>query len=61
MLVGLSPLSDLKSCMSNFVALGSRWISLTERSRSSFSLVVSLLCAGEDLSTSGNADEDCQW
>jgi hypothetical protein len=39
------------------VAFGSRRISLTERSRSSFTLVVSYLCVGEDLPPSGNADE----
>jgi hypothetical protein len=46
--------------MSSFVTSESRWISLTERSRSSFALVY-LLCAGEDLSLSGDADEGCQW
>jgi hypothetical protein len=48
--------------MSSFVAFGSRRISLTERSRSSFALVVSCLCVGEDLPPpSGDADEGCQW
>jgi hypothetical protein len=35
--------------MPSFVATGSRWISLAERSHSCFALVVSCLCAGEDL------------
>jgi hypothetical protein len=35
--------------MSSFVAFGSRWISLAERSCSNFALVISLQCAGEDL------------
>jgi hypothetical protein len=35
--------------MSSFVAFGSRWISLAEHSRSSSTVVVSYLCAGEDL------------
>jgi hypothetical protein len=47
--------------MSCFVASGSRWISLTERSCSSFALVVSCLCAGEDLPPSGDTDEGCEW
>jgi hypothetical protein len=48
--------------MSSFVTFGSRWISLAKRSRSSFTLVVSLLCAGEDLlPSSGDANEGCQW
>jgi hypothetical protein len=47
--------------MSSFVAFGSRWISLAERSHSSLALVVSCLCAGEDLPpSSGDADEGCQ-
>jgi hypothetical protein len=46
--------------MPSFVAFGSRWISLVKHSRSSFTLFVSLLCAGEDLSSSGDADEGCQ-
>jgi hypothetical protein len=47
--------------MSNFVDFGSRRISLAERSRSSFALVVFILCAGEDLSpSSGDTDEGCQ-
>jgi hypothetical protein len=42
--------------MSSFVALGSQRISLAERSRSSFALFVSLLCAGTSLSlSSGDA------
>jgi hypothetical protein len=49
--------------MSSFVAFGSQWISLAERSRSSFALVVFCLCAGEDLSrpSSGDADVSYQW
>ena len=48
--------------MSSFVAFGPRRISLAERSRSSFALVVYLLCAGEDFPpSSGDADEGCQW
>jgi hypothetical protein len=44
------------------VAFGSRQISLAERSCSSFALVVSLLCASEDLPPPfGEADEGCQW
>jgi hypothetical protein len=48
--------------MSSFVAFESRRISHAERSHSSFALIVSCLCAGEDLPPpSGDADEDCQW
>jgi hypothetical protein len=48
--------------MSSFIAFGSQRISLAERSRSSFALVVSYLCAGEDLPPpSGDADEGYQW
>jgi hypothetical protein len=47
--------------MSSFVAFGPRWISLPERNHSSFALVVYLLCAGEDLHPSNDADEGCQW
>jgi hypothetical protein len=47
--------------MSSFVAFGSRRISLAERSRSSFALIVSFLCAGEDLPPSDDADEGYQW
>jgi hypothetical protein len=44
------------------VAFGSRHISLAESSRSSFALVVLLLCAGEDAHPPfGDADEGCQW
>jgi hypothetical protein len=43
------------------VAFGSRQISLDEHSRSSFALVVSLLCVGKDLPPSGDADEDYRW
>jgi hypothetical protein len=35
--------------MSSFMAFGSQLISLAEHSHSSFALVVSCLCAGEDL------------
>jgi hypothetical protein len=62
MLVGLSRLFHLKPCMSSFVAFESRWLSLAEHSHSIFALIVSLLCAGEDLlSSSGDVDEGCQW
>jgi hypothetical protein len=48
--------------MSSFVAFGSRWISLPESSHSSFTLVVYLLCAGEDLPPhSDDAEEGGQW
>jgi hypothetical protein len=48
--------------MSSFVAFGSQRISLAERSRSSFALVVSCLCVGEDLPPpSSDADEGYQW
>jgi hypothetical protein len=49
--------------MSSFVSFWSRWISRTERSRSSFALVVSYLCTGEDLPlpSFGDVDESCQW
>jgi hypothetical protein len=44
------------------MAFGSRQISLTEHSRSSFAHVVSCLCAGEDLPPpSGDANEGYQW
>jgi hypothetical protein len=47
--------------MSSFVAFGSRWISVAERSRSSFaSIVFFCLCEGEDLPPPfGDADEGC--
>jgi hypothetical protein len=48
--------------MSSFVAFGSRWINLAERSPSSFALVVSCLCAGEVLPPpSSDTDEGYQW
>jgi hypothetical protein len=48
--------------MSSFVAFGPQRISLAERSCSRFALVVSCLCAGEDLPpSSGDADEGGQW
>jgi hypothetical protein len=48
--------------MSSFVAFGSRRISLVELSRSSFALVVSCLCTGDDLLPSlGDVDDGCQW
>jgi hypothetical protein len=45
------------------VAFGLRRISLVERSRSSFALIVFIyLCAGEDLPpSSDDANEGCQW
>jgi hypothetical protein len=47
--------------MSSFVAFGSQWISLAERSRSSIAFV-SILFVGEDLPPpSDDADEGCQW
>jgi hypothetical protein len=47
--------------MSSFVTFGPRWISLSERNRSSFALVIPFLCAGEDLPPpSGDADEGYQ-
>jgi hypothetical protein len=46
--------------MSSFVAFVSQWISLAERSRSSFAGGVSYLCAGEDLPPpSDDADDGC--
>jgi hypothetical protein len=48
--------------MSSFVAFGSRRICLAECSRPTFALVVSCLCAGEDLLPSfSDADEGYQW
>jgi hypothetical protein len=48
--------------MSSFVAFGSRQISLSKRSHSSFALVVSFPCVGKEFPPpSGNADEECQW
>jgi hypothetical protein len=48
--------------MSSFVAFGSRWISLAERSHSNFAFVVFIPCAGEDLPpSSGDVDEGYQW
>jgi hypothetical protein len=48
--------------MYSFMTFGSRRVSLAERIRSSFALVVSYLCAGEDLPPPfGDADEGCQW
>jgi hypothetical protein len=47
--------------MSSFVAFGSRRICPAERSRSIFALVVFILCAGEDLPPSSDADEGYQW
>jgi hypothetical protein len=44
--------------MSSFVAPGSRQISLADSSHSTFALVVSFLCVGEDLPPpSGDTDE----
>jgi hypothetical protein len=48
--------------MSSFVAFESRRISLAEHSHSSFALIVSFLCAGEDLPPPSNVtDKGCQW
>jgi hypothetical protein len=48
--------------MSSFVAFWSRRISLAERSCSSFTLVVFILCAGEYLPpSSDDSNEGCQW
>jgi hypothetical protein len=48
--------------MFSFIAFGSQRISLAERSRSSFALIVFILCAGEDLPPpSGDVNEGCQW
>jgi hypothetical protein len=46
--------------MSSFVAFGSRRISLVEHSRSNFALIVSFLCAGEDLPPLDDVDKGCQ-
>jgi hypothetical protein len=43
------------------LAFGLRQISLAKCSHSSFTLVVSLLCAGEDLPPSNDVDEGFQW
>jgi hypothetical protein len=44
------------------MAFRSRWISLVERNRSSFALIIFIyLCAGEDLPPFGDADEGWQW
>jgi hypothetical protein len=48
--------------MSSFMAFGSQRISLVEHSRSSFTLIIFIVCAGEDLPpSSSDADEGCQW
>jgi hypothetical protein len=47
--------------MSSFMAFGLRQISLSERRRSSVALVISCLCAGEDLPPLDDADEAYQW
>jgi hypothetical protein len=48
--------------MSSFVAFGSRQINLAQYSHSSFALIVSCLCTGEDVPPSfGVVDEGCQW
>jgi hypothetical protein len=48
--------------MSSFMTFGSRRISLTENSHSSFAFVISFLCAGEEIPPSSNdADGGCQW
>jgi hypothetical protein len=56
----MSSLVLRKSFACLVVICGSPWISLAERSCSSFALVVSY--AGEDLfPLSGKANEGCQW
>jgi hypothetical protein len=47
--------------MFSFVAFGTQHISLAERSRSSFALVVFILCAGEDLPSSRDTDQGCPY
>jgi hypothetical protein len=48
--------------MSSFTTFGSQQISLDEQCRSSFALVVSYLCVGQDLPPPSNVtDEGCQW
>jgi hypothetical protein len=48
--------------MFNFETFGSRRISLAERSHSSFALIVSFMCTGEDLPPPfGDVNEGCQW
>jgi hypothetical protein len=48
--------------MPSFMAFGSQRIRIAEHSRSSFALVVSFLCVGEDLPPpSGEANEGYQW
>jgi hypothetical protein len=48
--------------MSSFMAFGSQRISLTERSRSSFALVISCLGVGKNLPPPpGDADEGYPW
>jgi hypothetical protein len=48
--------------MSSFMAFDSRQISLVEHSRLSFTLIVFILCVGEDLPlSSDDTDEGCQW
>jgi hypothetical protein len=46
--------------MSSFMDFGSRWITLAERSHSSFMLFVSV-CVQVPLSPSGHANGDRQW
>jgi hypothetical protein len=43
-----------------FMALGSRWLSLAERSRSSFYSYCFYLCVGEDVPLSDDVDKGCQ-
>jgi hypothetical protein len=62
LLVGLSPYYFCSLDMSGFVTFGSRRISLAEHSYSSFALVVSYLCVGDDLPpSSSDANKGCQW
>jgi hypothetical protein len=46
--------------MSSFVAFRPQRISLDERSCSGFALLISLLCAGEDLPPFDDVEEGCQ-
>jgi hypothetical protein len=48
--------------MSSFVVFESHRISLAKHNHSNFTLVIFILCIGEDLPLSSNdTDEDCQW
>jgi hypothetical protein len=52
----MGPLLLLKPGMSRSRSLWSRWVCLAERSHSNFAIVY-LMCAGEDLPLSDDADE----